>query len=96
MDLSKLSDDEILELIRETSARTDPSGNCDLGNGWQSVPCPECRGRGFQHVAKVIEFSLAHIPEPGSLMVNGMPLEPSIAKQECQLCHGLGYREILV
>jgi len=52
MDLSKLSDDEILELIRETSSRTDSNGVCDLGNGYKAVPCPECRGFGFQYVAE--------------------------------------------
>jgi DnaJ-class molecular chaperone len=87
MDISKLTDDEILELIRETSARTDQSGNCDLGNGWQSVPCPECHGRGFYFVAKPQPQIFSRIPEPESLQLN-------IAERECELCHGLGYREI--
>jgi DnaJ-class molecular chaperone len=50
MDLSKLTDDEILELIRETCARTDENGVTDLGNGWKEVPCSKCRGRGFNYV----------------------------------------------
>lgn len=84
-----MSDDEILRVLTEVAART-RDGITDLGEGRYEVPCPECRHQGF---------NLAYRPAPLTRqeLLQGLPdgaRVTEIYKIPCDLCHGLGYREI--
>jgi hypothetical protein len=87
MKFDGMSDDEILAILKDAADRTDETGNCNLGHGVYAVPCPECRGAGFIRYSRPIPFSLSTPIEK---------LSHQEERRDCELCHGLGYREMAV
>lgn len=58
------------------------------------IICPDCDGRGSKLVAIVDGMVLSHVPEPGTLVVNGVRREPGLAQEICALCMGRGHQDI--